>query len=164
MGRRVLVGYATGRGSTVGVAEAIGKALATSGYTVDVKPLRDRPSLAGYDAMVLGSAVNGGQWLPEALSFLDANAGTLGEVPVAVFCVHGMNAGGGEKQTRRRLAYLDRVRATVTPVAEGFFLGKIDGMGAIANWAFEAFGGAGIGDLRDWEAIRAWGETVRLDA
>ena len=56
MGKRVLVGYATKNGSTVGVAQKIGETLGAQGHSVDVKPMADRPSLAGYDAVVLGSA------------------------------------------------------------------------------------------------------------
>ena len=40
MAKRVLVGYATRTGSTVGVAEAIGKTLGERGFDVEVKPLQ----------------------------------------------------------------------------------------------------------------------------
>ncbi len=160
--KRVLVGYATGKGSTVGVAEAIGKTLGERGYSVDVKPMGDRPSIEGYDAVVLGSAVNGGKWLPEAVSFVEANKKALGKVPVAVFCVHAMNFGDEPKPTKRRLAYLDDVRALVTPCEEGFF-GGVAPLGEetsfILRAAFKAFGGQ-AGDNRDWDAIRAWAEQV----
>jgi len=163
MGKRVLVGYATGAGSTVGVAEAIGKTLSERGLEVDVRPMKDRPSPEDYDAVVLGSAINGGQWLPEAVSFLEANRGKLGDVPVSLFCVHAMNCGSDPKKTKRRLAYLDKERALVKPAAEGFFAGvgpsQLDS-NAIARWAFKAFGGDIVGDGRDWDAIKAWAQQV----
>ncbi len=113
--------------------------------------------------MVLGSAINGGQWLPEAVSYLEANADALGGVPVSLFCVHAMNCGSDPKKTRKRLAYLDKERAMVTPAAEGFFAGKGPSQAdanAFARWAFRAFGGDVEGDGRDWDAIRAWAEQV----
>jgi menaquinone-dependent protoporphyrinogen oxidase len=163
MSKRVLVGYATGTGSTTGVAEAIGKTLAERGLSVDVKPMKERPSLDGYDAVVLGSAINGGQWLPEAVDFLETNQQALRQVPTSLFCVHAMNCGPDPKKTKRRLAYLDKERAIVTPASEGFFAG-VGPTGADANavarWAFRAFGGDVEGDGRDWDAIAAWAQRV----
>lgn len=165
MTTRVLVGYATGTGYTTGVADAIGRTLAERGYDVDVRPLDENPSATEYDACVIGSAVNGGRWLPAAMSWLESSADVLRERPVAAFCVHSMNGGGDAKQTRKRLAYLDGVRTVLTPVAEGFFLGKgptAEDTSGIARWAFKAFGGTAEGDARDWDAIRAWAAGLEL--
>lgn len=165
MSGRVLVGYATRTGSTVGVAEAIGKTLAARGFEVDVKPLREQPSVEDYDAVVLGSAVNGAAWLPEALAFVKSHATALKAMPVAAFCVHSMNGGTDEKQTKKRLGYLDDVRTLVTPTDEGFFLGKgpdPEDTSLIARWAFRAFGGSGEGDMRDWAKIDEWADQVHV--
>lgn len=165
MSGRVLVGYATRTGSTVGVAEAIGETLAKRGFAVDVKPLREHPRVEGYDAVVLGSAINGAAWLPEAMSFVQSNQASLSKLPFAAFCVHSMNGGADEKQTTKRLAYLDKVRAVVKPVDEGFFLGKgpdRKDTSLIALWAFKAFGGSGEGDMRDWDKIRSWAEQTQV--
>lgn len=163
--RRVLVGYATGTGSTTGVAEAIGAALEERGYDVEVRLLGQVDSLAGYDACVIGSAVNAGAWLPVATDWVRVHADTLGSAPVAVFCVHGMNGGPDAKQTRKRLAYLDPIRAILTPTGEGYFLGtgpsRAD-TGPLARWMFKAFGGTADGDSRDWSAIHDWAAGVAL--
>lgn len=164
MGQRVLVGYATKTGSTVGVAERIGEVLGERGFDVDVKPMTETKSLDGYDKVVLGSAVNGGTWLPEAVEFVESNAAALKAISTAAFCVHIMNAGDGDKETAKRLAYLDKVRSVFRPVDERFFLGKgpEEDANFVMKWAFRAFGGAGEGDCRDWGAITAWAQDVKL--
>ena len=163
MSKRVLVGYATGTGSTVGVAEKIGHTLSERGFDVDVKPMKDQPSLDGYSAVVLGSAVNGGRWLPEATAFVTANSDTLGRVPVSLFCVHAMNTGPEPQKVARRRKYLDAEREVVTPAAEGYFagIGPEDGESNwFSSWMFRTFGGDVEGDGRDWNAIKSWAEEV----
>jgi menaquinone-dependent protoporphyrinogen oxidase len=54
---RILVAYASRAGSTAEVAEVIGRVLREGGPEVDVCPVGDVHSLAGYDALVLGSAI-----------------------------------------------------------------------------------------------------------
>ncbi len=166
MSKRVLVCYATKTGTTTGVAQAIGEVLSERGYTVDVKPTNERPDVSGYDAVLLGSAVNGGKWLPEAVEFAERNAAALGTVPTSIFSVHIMNLGDDEKATRKRQAYTTAVRAVVSPVAEAFFAGKgpeAAESSLIARWAFKAFGGGGEGDCRDWDAIKGWARQVDLE-
>jgi len=71
------------------VAEAIGRTLGERGYAVDVKPLRDKPSPGGYDAVVVGSAINGGAWLPEAIGWVESNSSVgrgSGAVTAAAGC------------------------------------------------------------------------------
>lgn len=162
MSKRILVGYATGTGYTTGVAEAIGKTLSERGFDVDVRPMKDQPSVSGYDAVVLGSAVNGAQWLPEATRYAETHGQELSAVPTALFCVHAMNTGGTEKKQQKREAYLDKVREHITPCAEGYFAGKgpDDKDGAFARFMFKAFGGDVEGDGRDWAEIAAWAQRL----
>lgn len=165
MGGRVLVGYATRTGATTGVAQAIGEELAGRGYTVDVKPLKERPDVSGYGAVVLGSAVNGAAWLPEAVQFAERSAEALKAVPTAIFSVHIMNLGSDEKAARKRAGYTSAVHKTLSPVAEAFFAGKgpdASDTSLIARWAFKAFGGGGEGDCRDWDAIKQWARQLDL--
>jgi menaquinone-dependent protoporphyrinogen oxidase len=163
MPERILVAYASHTGSTAEIAAAIGVILRRRGYEVDLASVTESPSLEGCAAVLIGSAVNGGQWLPEAVDFVCNSQRALGKVPVALFTVHIMNAGADERSRRKRLAYLDAVRPVLHPVNEAFFLGmgpdpKKDSW--IARWFFRLFGGAGEGDCRDWVAIRSWARTV----
>lgn len=166
MSTRILVGYATRNGSTVGVAEKIGATLAERGFAVDVKSLADKPVPAAYDAVVLGSAINGGKWLPEAMEYARANRTALEKVPVALFCVHAMNCGADAAEASKRHAYLDGARSLVDPVAGGFFAGSGPDpreTSWLAMWAFRHFGGHVVeGDGRDWPAIAQWARGLEV--
>lgn len=168
MTKKVLVTYATAAGSTGGVAELIGKTLAESGVTVDVCPVQSVLQLDSYDAVVLGSPVHGGKWLPEAVAFLQANQHRLNEVPTAFFLV-GLMVNKKDEGGRNLVdQFLEAERALVKPVAEGRFVGA---MFTKANPGLEGFGmrffiaycGLGFrgGDFRDPAAIRAWVESVQ---
>ncbi len=163
MSKRVLVGYATNMGSTAAVAEKITEVLQQRGFETDIRLLKDSPRLNGYNAAVLGSAINGGLWLPESLEYLQTNRESLSRIPVAVFSVHGMALGESESETARRMGYLDKVRQLVTPVAEGFFAGKMQKMNWLQARAFKFFGGTVVeGDGRDFEKIAAWAREIEI--
>ena len=70
MSKRILVAYASGSGSTREVAAAIGEAVAEEGAPVDVYAVQDVTSVADYSALVVGSSIRGGRWLPEAVDFV----------------------------------------------------------------------------------------------
>jgi menaquinone-dependent protoporphyrinogen oxidase len=163
MSERILVAYATNKGSTAEVAVAIGGTLRERGYEVDVVPVTRDPSPNGYAAVLIGSAVNGGQWLPDAVNYVHRHNDSWPHLPVAVFTVHIMNAGPDERSRRKRTAYLDAVRPLLRPVDEAFFLGIGPDSAKdswLARWLFRRFGGAGEGDCRDWAAIRTWAKAV----
>lgn len=164
MSQRVLVVYATAAGSTVGVAGLIGQTLGARGYAVDVQPVNANPAPDGYQAVILGSAVHGARWLPEAVAFARDHQAALRQVPVALFCVHIMNLGADEKSRRNRQAYLNGVRPYVSAVDEAYFAGK--GTDPATASGVERFM-AGLfniatGDQRDWTKISAWAQTVNL--
>jgi menaquinone-dependent protoporphyrinogen oxidase len=160
---RILVAFATTKGSTADVATAIGDTLRQRGYEVDVVPVTRDPPPDGYTAVLIGSAVNGGQWLPDAVNYVRRHKNSWPRLPVAVFTVHIMNAGPDEQSRRKRMAYLDAVRPLLKPVDEAFFLGIGPDPAKeswLARWLFRRFGGAGEGDCRDWAAIRTWAKAV----
>ena len=66
----VLVGYATRYGSTQEVAEAVAATLREGGLAVDIRPLREVRTLAGYSAVVLGAPLFMFRWHQDALRFL----------------------------------------------------------------------------------------------
>lgn len=161
MNKRILVTYATRAGSTVEVASAIGEILAARGYSVDVKPVKEKPSLDGYQSVLIGSAVRMGQWLLEAVDFLKTNQIPLKSLPVGLFTVHMNNLGDDELSRTNRLAYLDTVRPLVKAESEVFFAGKMD-MSKLSfiDRTVARMVGSKDEDVRDWIKIRAWAKTI----
>ncbi len=163
MTEKILVTYATCTGSTVGVAEAIGKTLSESGAQVDVLPMQDVKDLAPYDSVVAGSAIQNKQWLPEAMQFLQANRAALSQKPFAAFLVCMTLGMKNADQYRSFVSdFMAPVRAVVTPVSEGLFAGSLDIKkvpSASARFKFRMsvlFGVWTEGDHRDWNLIRQW--------
>jgi menaquinone-dependent protoporphyrinogen oxidase len=160
---KILVTYASRTGSTVGVAEAIGKTLAESGAQVDVLPMQDVHDLAPYQAVVAGSAIQNSQWLPEAVRFMQVNRDVLSTKPVAAFLVcMTLAMKNADKYHAFVSDFLAPVRQVVKPVSEGFFAGMLDIIKVPSpsdRFKFRLsviFGVWKEGDHRDWNAIRAW--------
>jgi menaquinone-dependent protoporphyrinogen oxidase len=167
LGDRILVAYASEKGSTGGVADAIGKQLAEGGATVDVRLIGEVTDLASYKAVVVGSATHGGKWLPEAIAFLESNSDKLRRMPVAIFGVCITAAQGKPNQARDLAGWLDVPRQMTNPVAESIFAGALwlkdfPGFGGKLSMRFLLLVlGISEGDHRDWNVIRAWADTTR---
>lgn len=159
MNARILIAYASATGSTVEVAAEIGKTLGARGFSVDVRPIRENPQIEDYQVVLVGSAVQWGKWLPEAVGFVQDNLGTLRRLPVALFCVHIRNLGDDEESRRNRLAYLDEARLLLEPVEEGYFAGRFDRRGAALLLPGLAARFIPTMDFRSWKKIRAWAES-----
>ncbi len=81
---KILVAYATMSGTTADVAQAVGEEIAKAGVQVEVLPIREVKSLAGYDGVVVGGPMIAG-WHRDALSFLRRNRKAWSSTPLAVF-------------------------------------------------------------------------------
>jgi menaquinone-dependent protoporphyrinogen oxidase len=168
MDGKILVAYASRLGATAGVAEAIGKTLAEGGTPVDVLPMHAVKDLAPYRAVVAGSAIRGGQWLPEAMQFMRSHQAALSQRPFAAFLVC-MTLAMPKGDYREHVAtWLEPVRLLVKPVSEGLFAGMLDiskvpSIGDRLKFRLSvAMGVWSEGDHRDWDAIRLWAEDFRL--
>ena len=167
MTRNILVVYASEGDSTAGVAEAIGQTLSVNGAHVDVLPFKSVTNLNQYQAVVCGSAVHSGKWMPEAMEFIERHQSAFRQIPTAVFQVCMMLASKNESYRRMVPGWLEPIRAKISPAAEGNFAGALwpdkytkfsERLGLrifLASVKLKA------GDYRDWDAIHAWAENAR---
>ena len=81
----VLVAFASRHGATDELAHAIGRDLSRAGLTVDVRPMDEVEAVDGYSALVLGSAVYLGAWMPAARAFLERNRELIATRPTWLF-------------------------------------------------------------------------------
>jgi menaquinone-dependent protoporphyrinogen oxidase len=155
---KMLVAYATRCGSTGEVAEAIGKAVCEAGAAVDVRPVKDVKDVSAYQAVVVGSAIRMGRWLPEATRFVEKHRAALGRVPLAYFGVCLAMSEDTEEKRREAEGYLQPVRDLVQPAEQAMFAGAViyQRLPFLLRYLMKNVIKASEGDFRDWEAIRAW--------
>jgi menaquinone-dependent protoporphyrinogen oxidase len=158
----VLVGYATRYGSTQEVAEAVATTLRDCGLEVDIQPVREVQSLAGYRAVVLGAPLLMYRWHKDARRFLSRHRKALMERPVALFALGPVHEPHDEEEWQGSRAQLDKELAKfpwLTPVALEILGGKFDP--AKLRFPLNLFAGAEpASDVRDWTAIRAWASSL----
>jgi menaquinone-dependent protoporphyrinogen oxidase len=82
---RVLIAYASRRGSTAEIADVVARTIRETGHVVDCRPADGVKNLGPYDAVVLGSAVYMKRWRGDAKNFLRKHSKELSEVPFWVF-------------------------------------------------------------------------------
>lgn len=158
--QRILVAFGSKRGGTRGIALAVAEGLRASGATVDVLSVSAVDDVAGYDAVVIGSALYMGRWLREARRFVRRNADALRRVPVWMFSSGPLD----DSANHRDLPPTRSVRALMALAgARGHatFGGRLasDARGLLAA----AMAKQRAGDWRDLEQIAAWTRTVAAD-
>ena len=164
MSKKILITYATKAGSTVEIAAVIGETLSKRGFAVDVKPVSENPSLDGYQAVLMGSAIRMGSWLPEAVDFVRQNQTALNQLPTSIFTVHMLNYRDDETSRAARQAYTAPVRELLPSVDEVFLRGKLDykTLSFFDRMIAKAVANPNDppGDFRDWNQIRDWSQSI----
>ena len=169
---RVLVAYATSHHSTAGIATRIASGLRSRGLDAEARQVTSPIDVDEYDAVVLGSAVHGGKWLPEAADFARDRAGALLRRPVWLFSVS--TVGDEESMFPPRVArHLRSARGDTDQLATLWRAlaprGHRNFAGAISpsDWPgtgrafFRAMGGR-YGDHRNWAAVDRWADEIAL--
>ncbi|MDQ3855585.1 MAG: flavodoxin domain-containing protein, partial [Chloroflexota bacterium] len=158
----VLVAVASKHGSTREIAEVIAEELRTQGLEVDLRDAGQVDALEGYDAVVLGSGIYAGSWLPEAKHFADQHRGALTGLPVWLFSSGPL--GAPEPKPHDDPAKLAAPMGDVPIREHRVFVGKLDpadlsfGERLIARVVH-----APSGDFRDWEDVSGWARRVAAE-
>jgi menaquinone-dependent protoporphyrinogen oxidase len=158
---KVLVAYASKRGSTAEIAQVIAAVLRESGHEADCREAGTVAGLDGYDAVVLGSAVYMRRWRGDARHFLRKHRHAMEQRPLWIF-----SSGPTGDPSRDNPSWTEPAHT----------MRKVEEMGAREH---VVFGGAmprephgrversmventpeEWRDRRDWDAIRAWARGI----
>ncbi|RBY87743.1 flavodoxin domain-containing protein [Blastococcus sp. TF02A-30] len=159
-----LIAYATAAGSTAGIAERIAATLAEDGAEVTCRAVTDDLDPAGFDVVVVGSAVHSMAWLPPALAFLPKAAAS--GAPVWCFSVGGLASPDSGRVSRYLAAgELRRIETGFphgfTPREHRLFTGVVDvTRSPLWGRVFYRLTGGSSGDHRDWAAVAAWARRI----
>jgi len=134
------------------------------GASADIRLVGNVKDLSPYHAVIMGSAIRRGKWLPEAVGFVKDNQDILGRLPIAYFVVCLSMKDDTAENRSKVMAYLDPVRKEapkIQPVAVGLFPGALDfGKLSFVDKMFFQAKGVSEGDYRDWPAVKAWASAV----
>jgi menaquinone-dependent protoporphyrinogen oxidase len=164
---RVLVVVASKHGATADIAAALALALADSAASRAVGlgavsvPVEQRPDPASYDAVVLGSAVYVGRWLEPARHYVAEHVAALRGRPVWLFSSGPIGEPpfpADEPHDAGPLAQSIGARG------HRVFPGRLDKSRlTLGERAMVTAMRAPIGDFRDWDAVRAWGDEIAAE-
>ena len=162
-GNPILIAYASRAGSTGEVAVAVGKRLSQDGTPVEVCRVGQVSDPGAYRAVVVGSAVRMGQWLPEAVDFVEKYRAVLQQRPTAYFTCGATLREDTPANRSEMEGYVVPVRQVLEPVAGGIFGGKMDygKLSLLMRLLIQYMVKVPEGDFRSWATIDAWTDSVR---
>jgi menaquinone-dependent protoporphyrinogen oxidase len=156
MTQSILVAYATKKGSTQEVAEAIAERLDERGLQTTVQPAGEVTDLTGFDGIVLGGSLYMTRWHADARRFMRRYTEMLATLPLAVFAMGPLTTEERDVEgARKQLDHALAKTPDVTPVSIAIFGGVVDP----AKLRFP-FNHMPASDARDWDAIREWADEV----
>jgi menaquinone-dependent protoporphyrinogen oxidase len=158
---RILVAYASKKGSTAEIAQAMGKELQAAGHVVDVTETGSVTSPANYHAVVIGGPVYMGKMMGEVGKFVKRYYTELKDLPVAGFIVGLGPVSKDPASIMHAEKVLQAALAPLQPVAVTAFAGRLDPskLSWFQNWITKNVKSP-VGDFRDWAAITAWAKEL----
>ena len=153
--------FASRHSATRDIAEVIADELKTSGLEVDLCETDDVPGIAGYQAVVLGSAVYTGDWLAGARHFVRAHQKALRTIPVWLFSSGPI--GADDATTLADPPAVPELMKATQAREHRVFAGRLakrrlDPAERLVSKVVEA----PEGDFRDLGAIIAWARSISV--
>jgi menaquinone-dependent protoporphyrinogen oxidase len=157
----LLVTYATEFGSTYEIAQRIATVLRQEGVRADLRVIMDVDHVEVYDAVIIGSAIYNGAWLPEATAFVQQFETQLARIPVAFFAVSMTMRTDTPEHRQTVVSYLRQTLEAaprVQPVSIGLFGGRLRyrNLPLITRIQFWLRTRLPAGDFRDRRAVDDW--------
>lgn len=159
---KVLIAYASKHGSTKEIALKIASVLTDKDLLVEVIGAGKSIEVAGYDAVIIGSAIYAGNWLKEAKKFIDEYSSQLKKTKVWLFSDGPIGSPLKPTSGSAMSAELINSMLAKTQAREHKLLaGKLDvktlnfGEKLITKVLKTS-----TGDYRDWQEVEAWAKAV----
>jgi menaquinone-dependent protoporphyrinogen oxidase len=159
----IIVAYASEHGSTREIAEHIAGRISLH-VPVQCVPVGQVKSLAGFKAVVVGSAVHGQHWRPSATAFIKNYVGQLGSMPVFAFSVGCPDAAPLRIRAKLRQSeeakLAEFVKKEMNADSHAFFEGKLEKKDLSIPLRL-IIGCCGWRDVRDipeeeWDKMNQW--------
>jgi menaquinone-dependent protoporphyrinogen oxidase len=160
---KVLVTFASSHGATAEIAQVIGTVLRDNQLVVDVRRMEDIKDISSYNAIVLGSAIYAGEWIPLAKDFLYIHANILRNRYVWLFSSGptGECSVADLLDDTRLPPSLELIASIIRPRDVVVFGGKID-LRRLKKSERVIIKAAAVpkGDFRNWHAIKCWAQQI----
>ncbi len=156
--KRVLIATASRHGATHDIADEIGRVLARRGIRVTDKAVAEVDTVAQFDAVLVGSAVYIGHWLPDAVSFVARFGAELAQRPTWLFSSGPI---GRPAMPQTEPEDMPRLMEQSGARSHRIFAGLLDAdrLGLGEKMIVRVLR-APRGDFRDWPAVDAWADEV----
>lgn len=155
----VLIVYASAAGSTAQIAEFMAQRMRDNQLHVRVEPVDRAPDPSLFEAVVLGSAIHNGRFLPGFAEYIQRHAVSLRQRPNWLFSV-GMGPAlrGPVGAIFKRLTppMVSECRKAIDSKGFHSFAGAVPRPRDVRTRLLVRLFGCPFGDLRDWNAISAW--------
>ena len=158
---RVLVAYESKHKGTAEIAARIAETLRAADLAVDLRPAADVRDVDEYAAVVLGSGVYAGRWLPAARRTLRHQAGALGERDLWLF---SSGPAGNEPAELAKAAprAVERAAERLRARDHAVFGGRVpaDPRGPFERMVVRTWPKSKPTDSRDWQAVERWASGI----